>query len=666
MLSTIEMILFFVAIGIAAVVAFKAFAYKFQLISYGQNVNRFDNPGTRIRTMLKRVLLQQCAYGRRPVPGFFHSMIFWGFLVFVLVTINHVLEGFFNHFSLFGHGPIYQAVIFLANFFAFMILIAVIFFAVRRYVFRPSTLEIPSFESLIILSFITILMISFFFYEAFRMYATPGVPANFVSLWVFNHLMPPPDTIAPHTITTWIKTLWWVHILTVMAFGVFIPYSKHLHLIAGPINILFKNNRTLAEIPVIDLEKAAEAEKLGTPHISDFTRKDLLDLFSCAQCGRCDDVCPALNSGKDLSPKSLLDKFKNHLFDSAPTLAKGKDSQVDLKTLFAQVISEKEVWDCTTCGACMQACPMFNEHIPKIMGMRQYAVMMESNFPEEFNALFRGLENQGNPWGISAQTRTEWTEGLDVPLIANKDHTDLLLWVGCEGSFDAHNQKNTRAFVQLLKAAQVDFAILGNDEKCCGDPARRNGQEYLYQLLATENIELIKSFKGKFNRIVTMCPHGLHVLKHEYPQLDPGFDFPVIHYSQLIIELIHSRQLKLKTPANITPTFHDPCYLGRYNQEYQAPRQIIRALNTRLKEMKNSQEASSCCGAGGGGMWKEESKGQRISHVRIKQAQNTGADTIVTACPFCSVMFKDAIAETDTPNLKTIDLAQLVLDHCHT
>lgn len=671
MLSTIEMILFVAAIGIAAAVALRAFAHKMKLISFGRDVDRYDNSGSRIGTMLKRVLLQQCAYGRRPVSGFFHSMIFWGFLVFVLVTINHVLEGFIAGFSLFGHGIIYKGIIFVANIFAVMIIIAVVYFLVRRYIFKPSTLEIPSWESLIILTFISILMVTFAYYEAYRMYAFPGSNANFLSKFVFENLLPVREATTVGAIAFWIKFNWWVHILTVMAFGAFIPHSKHLHLIAGPINILFKNNRVLAEIPVVDLEKAAEEEKLGMPDIREFTKKDMLDLFSCAECGRCDDMCPALNSGKDLSPKTLLNKFKDNLYDSEKLLeaakkakAEGKEAgELEFKTLFSQVITENEVWDCTTCGGCMEVCPMFNEHIPKIMGMRQYAVMMESNFPEEFNALFRGLENQGNPWGIGPQSRADWAEDLDVPLMSSKENTDVLLWVGCEGSYDAHNQKNTQAFVKVLKAAGVDFAFLGNDEKCCGDPARRSGHEYLYQMLAMENIELLKSFEGKFKRIVTMCPHGMHVLKHEYKQMDEDLNLEVVHYANFLQELIAEGKLKLKGGMNIKATYHDPCYLGRYNDEYNAPRDVLKATGANVTEMKCTKKSSFCCGAGGGGMWKEESKGDRVNHVRLKQAQEAGADTIVTSCPYCSVMFKDGIDEMEAENLKTRDLAQLVLEN---
>ncbi len=659
MLSTLEIVLFFAATVAAIVLALKEFRRKYLLVGHGKDVNRSDNPGKRFGGMVKRVLMQICVFPNRPIPGFFHAMIFWGFLVFLLVTVNHVFAGLFEGFSLFGHGVIYKAIIFMANVFAGTIMVAVIFFLIRRYVFKPSTLEIPSWESFIILNFIFWLMVSFVFFEAFNMYEHGAEASNFLSVFAFNNLMPAAGSIAAGTIVFWLKALWWVHILIVMAFGVFIPYSKHMHLVAGPLGIFFKNDGVMAEVPMVDLEQQMEAEepKFGTPNINDFTKKDLLDLFSCAECGRCDDVCPALNSGKDLSPKTLLNTLKKQLLEYDGEI---KKENPEIKTLFGEVVSQNEVWDCTTCAGCMAVCPMFNEHIPKIVGMRQTAVMMASEFPEEFNALYRGLENQGNPWGIGADNRTEWAEGLDIPIMADKKETDVLVWIGCEGSYDNHNQKHARMLVEILQKAGVDFAYLGNEEKCCGDPARRSGHEYLYQMLAMENIAALNQYK--FNRIVTLCPHGFHVLKHEYSQMDGNYE--VVHYTQYLTELLQAGKIKLKTEPNTTFTYHDPCYLGRYNEIYRAPRDILKKVAPgRVKEMKSCKHSSFCCGAGGGGMWKEESKGDRINHVRIKQAGETGADVLVTACPYCSVMFKDGIEETETKNLKTLDLVQVIYDN---
>jgi Fe-S oxidoreductase len=321
------------------------------------------------------------------------------------------------------------------------------------------------------------------------------------------------------------------------------------------------------------------------------------------------------------------------------------------------VVSEEEVWDCTTCGACMEVCPMLNEHIAKIMGMRQHGVLMESKFPEEFQTLYRGLENQGNPWGINADTRSEWARELQVPLLGEKGETDILFWVGCAGSFDQHSQKISRSLVKIMQRAGCDFAILGNEETCCGDPARRSGMEYLYQLQARQNIETLKRYK--FRRIVTACPHGYHALKNEYAKM--GGVYQVLHHSELIEELLAQGRIRVAPAGSAAMAYHDPCYLGRYNHLYEAPRRLLRTVSgSRPREMAASRETSFCCGAGGGGMWKEEKTGKRISHCRLEQAEKTGADTIVTACPFCSIMFHDAIAETSREGMKTLDLAQAI------
>ena len=651
MLSWIEKIVFIAAVALAAGLAFAEFRKKFRLISSGQKVRRFDRPGLRLGQMLYKVFLQIPVFSQRPVTGFFHAVIFWGFLIFLGVTLNHVAEGFFAGFSLFGYGSIYSLLLFMANLFAGLIILAVIYFFVRRYVFRVSSLDRPSYQSLTVLFFIFTLMVSFIFYEAFKMYPRQFIDGDFLARWALLHVLPEPGALTSFSQGLWLKFLWWLHILIIMAFGVFIMYSKHLHLLAGPINLVFKNLGVKAEIPLLNLE---EQEKFGTPQINDLNRKDLLDLFSCAECGRCDDVCPAFQSGKALSPKNLLEKLKNHLMASAPLL---HSNPADLKKLLGEVISEEEVWDCTTCAACMEVCPMLNEHIAKIMGMRQFSVLMESRFPEEFQTLYRGLENQGNPWGINADTRSEWAKDLQIPLISEKGETDILLWVGCAGSFDQHSQKIARSFVKILQRAGADFAFLGNEEKCCGDPARRSGMEYLFQIQARQNIETLNHYK--FRRIITTCPHGYHVLKNEYPKM--GGNYQVLHHAELLHELMAQNKIQIAPSSSVKLTYHDPCYLGRYNHIYDQPRQLLENLNQqRLLEMAASKKTSFCCGAGGGGMWKEEKSGKRISHCRMEQAEKTGADTIVTACPFCSIMFHDAIAETGREKMKTLDLAQAI------
>jgi len=655
MLSVLERVLFIATVILALVTALSEAFRKFKLINSGRPVNRVDQPQSRLRETVTRVLLQTPVFSKRPITGFFHALVFWGFLVFVFVTINHVCEGFFAGFLPFGHGLVYKLILFVANLFAGLILLAILYFLIRRYLVRSAGLDIPSWQSLIVLSCISTLMVSFLFYEAVKLF-DPGYfelygKVNFLAAQAFRIAASGPGAVPAERLSFWLHFLWWLHIMVIMGFGVFIFYSKHLHLIAGPINLFLRNRGVKAEIPLVNLE---EQETFGTPTIKHLTRKDLLDLFSCAECGRCENVCPAVTSGKELSPKDLLNQLKEHLLSSEKMLTVEGG---ELKTLLGQVVEDQKVWDCTTCGACMEVCPMMNEHIAKIMGMRQYGVLMESRFPEEFQTLYRGLENQGNPWGIGSAIRSEWAADLSLPLMAEKKEADYLLWVGCAGSYDQHSQKILRALVGVMNRAQLDFAFLGAEEMCCGDPARRTGMEYLFQMLATQNIETLNRYK--FNRIVTVCPHGLHVLKNEYVKM--GGNYTVIHHSQLLAELVASGKIKPNTNIRGTAAFHDPCYLGRYNQIYQEPRDLIQqAGGMKLTEMANHHQTSFCCGAGGGGMWKEEKVGERISHLRVKQAKKTGVDTLVTACPFCSIMFKDAIGEAGIESLRTVDLVQLL------
>jgi len=648
--TLIEKVIFFLILLVTIFFSFKGFYKKAKLVLSGKSIKRDDNLIKRILISIRNAFLQICTIKTRPITGIFHSSMFWGFVIFAFITLNHIYEGFTKN-VLYGKNTIfYKALIFLGNFFALFILTAIVYFILRRYVFKLKSLDRPSYESLIILIFIFILMISFVFYEAYKGYSNDIESYNFLAKFVKTSILS--SNISQSGINLGMSFMWWIHILTIFAFAVFIPYSKHLHLVAGPINIMFKNNNSLVDLPVENLE---EMEKFGVVNINDFSKKDLLDLFSCAECGRCEDVCPAYNSGKSLSPKKLLSKLKDNLLDSYDELMKKGDN---LKVLLGDVVSREEVWDCTTCGACLTVCPMFNEHVSKIIGLRQYAVMMEAKFPEEFNVMFRGIENQGNPWGIGADKRSEWAEGLNIPLIAEKKKTDVLLWIGCEGSFDSNAQKNTKDFVKILKKSGIDFAFLGNEEMCCGDPLRRTGHEYMFQIMASQNIETLNKYE--FNKIVTMCPHGYFVLKNEYKKL--GGNYNVIHYTEFLSSLVKENKIRIKKSISGKYTYHDPCYIGRYSNIYDAPRELIKLTGAELVEMKMNKEKSFCCGAGGGGMWKEENKGERMNYVRIKQAKDTNAATILTACPYCSLMFKDGIEETETKDLNTKDIVSIILE----
>jgi Fe-S oxidoreductase len=419
----------------------------------------------------------------------------------------------------------------------------------------------------------------------------------------------------------------------------------------------------------LDLEKS---EIFGIEKALDFTWKDNLDALACMECGRCQDACPAYASGKPLSPKMILFNLEKHLLRERRKLTAG--SRDDLPALVPEVHSEGEIWTCTTCGACMHVCPVEIEHIPKIVGLRRSRVLMESKFPAELGASFRNMETNSNPWGVGFAKRADWAEGLDVKRVQDHPRPEYLFWVGCSGSFDEEARKTARAFAGLLRRAGVDFAILGVEEKCCGDAARRLGNEYLFQSLAAETIELFARYG--IRKVLTICPHGFNTLKNEYPKLldiAPALSdaakahfrtVEVFHHTEFLKSLVASGTLKVRPGASGALTYHDPCYLGRHNGILDPPREILGGLTPRkLIELRNHGEHSFCCGAGGGLMWTEESLGRRINHLRSEEVIASGAEACATACPFCQTMLRDALKDKSREDIAVKDIAVLMAEN---
>lgn len=493
---------------------------------------------------------------------------------------------------------------------------------------------------------------------------------------------------------------WWAHLSVFLGFAVYIPRSKHMHLLAAGPNIYFRHFGAVAKPSMIDFEKA---EKFGVDRVQDLPWKSLLDTFACTECGRCNEVCPAHITQKPLQPKKVLHDIKMNLrAHNWPEIKQYRDafgrplstekfaeeqaleqklplinrehiehnnsSRIDEKGGYDthDQIHLDEIWACTTCAACVEVCPVLIDSVPtSLIALRRNLVQMEAkDYPSELNSAFRGMENQANPWGVGADKRTEWAHELDVPLMSdNQDReVEYLFWVGCAGATDDRAKKIQQALVRILKAASVDFAIMGCDEKCSGDPARRMGNEYLYDMLAKENVATLQQLK--FKKIFATCPHCFNQLKNEYQDL--GGHFSVQHHTELIAELLKDKRIPLKTKMEIeeTITFHDPCYLGRYNNQYDAPREALLALgNVTLSEMSLTKNKSMCCGAGGGRMFMEEPIGRRINHVRVEQAQATGAQTIATGCPFCMTMISDGVKDKSLEeNIQVKDLAEIVAE----
>jgi Fe-S oxidoreductase/nitrate reductase gamma subunit len=453
-----------------------------------------------------------------------------------------------------------------------------------------------------------------------------------------------------------------VHFFLVLGTIAYIPYSKMFHLIASPLNMVFRSRRPRGELKLIDLEDE-NAETFGISKINEFTWKQLMDLDACTRCGRCQDHCPAYLTRKPLSPKKLINDLGDHFREQAPLILKadsGGTGPAEVPQLIGTAVQEDEVWACTTCRSCMEHCPVHIEHVDKVIDMRRYKVLMEGQFPEELKVAFKGLETNSNPWGLGQSTRCDWAGEMDIPCLPEMDdkNIDLLFFVGCMRSYDDRNKNVALAMVRILKHLGVKFAILGVEEGCCGDPARRAGNEYLYQMLAQTNIETFNRYNIK--KILTTCPHCLNTLKVEYAQL--GYQAEVVHHADFLAEQIRAGRISLAHPVDKTITYHDPCYLGRYSNIYDSPRQVLDASPALKRvEMDRSGQDSLCCGGGGSWMWMDEKIGERINHFRLKDVLSKSPDGVSTACPFCVLMFTDAVKDNELDDkLKVWDIAEIV------
>ena len=432
-------------------------------------------------------------------------------------------------------------------------------------------------------------------------------------------------------------------------------------MVVAPFNILLQSPHPKGALSPLDLDST---ETLGAAKITDFTWKQLLDCYSCVICGNCQDYCPAYASGKPLNPKKVIQDLKKHLLEVGPELVSGKAKSANPgKTLIGDVVTKDEIWACTTCRACQEVCPVYNEHIDKIIDLRRNLVLEEASMPETAESALKSIEDRGHPWRGTTLTRTDWAEGLDIKTLAEDSEVDILYWVGCAEALEERSKKVAQATAKLLKQAGVKFGILGAEESCCGEPARRLGNEYVFQLQAKKNIELFKQYKVK--KIVTACPHCYNTIKNEYPQFDGEFE--VIHHTEFIADLLKQGKLSLTKGNAELVTYHDSCYLGRYNDIYELPRKVLNNVaGVKLVEMEQNRRNGFCCGGGGGRMWMDE-PGTRICTMRVEQALKTKAQIIATACPFCLQMLEEEIKTTtiETPP-KVMDIAELIEASSHT
>ncbi|MGD9117150.1 MAG: 4Fe-4S dicluster domain-containing protein [Dehalococcoidia bacterium] len=587
-----------------------------------------------------------------------HALMVWGFFISILFYFFFIIltEGI----GLIGleETQFYFYSVWVMDFFAVFIFIGAAWAIIRRYIIRPERLQgEQTVEAMIILLSVLVHPITHIFEIATKI-ALVHPPAG-----LGHTLLPPVSAWVSNLFSTgsegWYLGFLWAHWLTVVIVLVIIPYTRYLHIIASIFNgILRRQPRTTLQ--PIDLEKA---ETLGVATIDQLTWKQNLDLYSCVVCGNCQELCPANLSGKQLNPKKIIQDLKQHLLTVGPELVKAKAAgeatpENPNLPIVENVIKLDEIWACTTCGACDEVCPVWVDHIDKIVDLRRNLVMEQASMPETAEGALRSIEDRGHPWRGTTLSRTDWAEGLDIKVLADDSDVDILFWVGCTGALEERSTKISQSVAKILKAAGVNFGILGTEESCCGEPARRLGNEYLFQMQAEKNIEILKNYGVK--RIVTACPHGYNILKNEYTQF--GGNYEVIHHTEFIAQLIKEGKLKVSKALNEVVTYHDACYLGRYNDIYDTPRKLIEAVpDIKLKEMERNKRRSFCCGGGGGHMWLEEQEGSRINELRTEQAIETGAQKVVTACPFCLQMFEDGIkAKEAEEKFKATDIAELL------
>ncbi|MFO7877380.1 MAG: heterodisulfide reductase-related iron-sulfur binding cluster [Desulfovermiculus sp.] len=690
------------------IVALAVFAYsmyfKIALLRALQPADRVNQIMERIKSVLVLAIGQKRLIGRKKdrASGIMHAFIFWGFLVLLIHSIHLYGNGFVQGFHLPFFGSDYllgYAYILLKDIMVAIVLVMVILAVYRRAVIKPERMH-NTWEAYLILGLIGFLMISELLYNGAR-YNFITLHDNPANLHFFDNptygfeFLWTPVSVGTASLISGLSakatyyllaSMFWLHVTAQLVFLNLLPHGKHFHVITALPNVFLKTLGYPHEKPeLLDLEneEAWEDESLGINHIHQLNWKQGLDLYTCTECGRCKEVCPTYLTDKPLSLHELNDKLKAELFANADNiikrskLAKGIDQDIDQQTaerikdqmaelgsskqLVDDVVGYDTLWACTTCRACEEVCPVTIEQVPRIISMRQGQFLMAESYPKELNTAFKGLERNGNPWGIGYDKRADWASGLDVPVMADNPDVDYLLWVGCAGSFDDRIKKVSTSLVKILQKAGISFAILGTEEKCTGDFARKAGNEMLYQMMAQENIETLNNYKVQ--RIITACPHCLNTLKHEYPQL--GGNYEVMHHTQFISQLVQEGKIALNKDVAGSLTYHDPCYLGRYNSVYHEPRNLLQSVaGGQVKELDRHGQESFCCGAGGARMWMEETIGKRINIMRSEEIIAADVQNVAVGCPFCLTMIEDGMKDLDKDEeLRTKDIAELVAEN---
>jgi Fe-S oxidoreductase len=661
--------LIFSAVILVALGVFGRTMYRrFVVLTKVVPVPRFDRIPERIQAVLvyafgqkKFVTPEQPKQDK--TPGWMHFFIFWGFTILGIQVVHMFARGFVDGFTL----PLLSAdllggpYLLLKDIIQIAVLVSIgialyrwlVSHPARLYGFAPAEDRLRGQshgEALLILSFIGLIMISGFLYDGGHIAASDPKEVAGEKAWQ-------PISAAVGALLLGMggagfarfasNAGWWIHNCVILTFLNLLPLSKHFHILTSIPNVFFRKLEPTGSLSKQDLENATT---FGTSYINQFTWKQVLDMYSCTECGRCSSHCPATISGKELAPRQLLLNLRDYLYENEDTVlaapsSNGNGAAAEATTIGDNIVGERLIhdevlWACTTCRACEEACPVLIEYVDKIVDMRRHLVQEESRFPAELTRTFKSMETQGNPWGIDASTRADWADGLDIPTLADKPDAEYLYFVGCAGSFDDRNKRTTQALVKILKKAEVDFAILGVEEPCNGETARRIGNEYLFQTMAQMAVEVMGGYQVK--KIITNCPHCFNTFKNDYPQF--GGNYEVVHATELVERLIREGKIEFNLADERNVTYHDSCYLGRYNDVLQAPRGILQMIpGVQLKEMERSGKFGMCCGAGGGRMWMEEEPDKRVNLRRVEQALETDPKAVAVACPFCMTMIDDGL-----------------------
>ena len=624
----------------------------------GESSLKPDRISERIMVLITDIL-GQSNVRRKTMPGWAHTFIFFGFLAVQPHSLELMIRGVFPGFHVGAWIPgFYGAYLYVADILAFPVLIGLGYALYRRLFLKPEYLT-DGLDARLIILFTAVIIITFYLINAFLLVPSIGGGFDYARYFTFSkavyHIFDIKD-LSPAVARSGFEFVYWIHILTILGFLIYIPGSKHLHLLAAVPNVFLKPLDRPRAMLVTDIDNE-DAETFGLGNVSELSWKNVLDLYACTECGRCEEQCPADATGKPLSPKRVIHDGKVDLFSQAKAILAREYDAVLPMVREGSPITGEVLWSCTTCRACEDICPVNIQHLDIILEARKHQVLMESDFPPEMQETFTNFENQSNPWGFGSDSRGDWARGLGVPLMTDNPQADILYFVGCAGSFDDRGKKIAQALARVLQKAGVNFAILGEEERCNGDVARRAGNEYLAQMMIAENVEIFNRYKPK--KILTGCPHCFNTIKNEYPQF--GAKYEVIHHTEFLLDLL--RQGKLKTNGTIKEslTFHDSCYLGRWNGIVDAPRQILQMVNggRQLIEMARNRTEGFCCGAGGARMFMEETIGKRINHERAEEVIATGATGVAAACPFCITMLRDGINDNNG-GVEVRDIAEII------